>query len=254
MTRRRAECACIIPARYASSRLPGKPLCDIGGKPLIRHVWERARESRAFSRIIVATDDRRISEAVRGFGGEAVMTSPRLPSGTDRVAAVARRLRVPLVMNLQGDEPFFAPTALSSLVSAMRKDPSCRMATPARRADWAAIGANPAAVKVAVARDGRALYFSRSAIPHDRSRGGRGELLHHLGVYVYRRAFLLEFASWRPTPLEATEKLEQLRALEHGIPIRVVRVKTPALSVDTPADLSRARAWLGSHGRRRSGK
>lgn len=250
---RPAACACIIPARYASSRLPGKPLCLIGGKPLIRHVWERARESRAFSRIIVATDDRRIRDAVRGFGGEAAMTSPRLPSGTDRVAAVARRLSTRLVMNLQGDEPFFNPKALAALVNAMRRDPSCPIATPARRADWKAIGSNPSAVKVAVARDGRALYFSRSAIPFDRAHGGRGSLLHHLGVYVYRRDFLLKFASWRPTPLELTERLEQLRALEYGFSIKVVQVETPALSVDTPADLVRAREWLRKNGRRRAG-
>lgn len=245
------KCVCIIPARFASTRLPGKPLALIGDKPLVRHVWDRAREARVFSRIIVATDDLRIRDAVLSFGGEAAMTSPRLPSGTDRVAAVARRLRVPLVMNLQGDEPFISPRALAALVHAMRRDPSCPVATPARRAPWSEIGRNPAAVKVAVARDGRALYFSRSAIPFHRDSGGRGELLHHLGVYIYRRKFLLRFASWAPTPLEKAERLEQLRILEYGYAPKVVTVTSPALSVDTPGDLQRAHEWLKQRRRRR---
>ncbi len=237
-------CACIIPARFASTRLPGKPLADIGGKPLVRHVWERARQARVFDRIIVATDDARIARAVRAFGGEAAMTDPRLSSGTDRVAAVARRLRHPLVMNLQGDEPFISPRALAALVRAMRHEPSCVMGTLARRTPWSQISRDPAAVKVAVAEGGVALYFSRSPIPYWRDKAGRGELLQHLGVYLYRRPFLLKFSSWRPTPLERAERLEQLRAMEHGIAPKVVVFSTPALSVDTPEDLRRARRWL----------
>lgn len=237
---------CIIPARYAATRLPGKPLADLGGRPLVEHVWRRAREARCFDRILVATDDRRIAEAVGRFGGEAVLTAPSLPSGTDRVAAVARRLRVALVVNLQGDEPFMAPRALAALVRAMRADPACPFGTIARRTPWRAIAATPHAVKVVVDRSGHALYFSRSPVPFDWT--GEGEVLQHLGVYAYRRAFLLKFARWPRTALERRERLEQLRVLEYGIRPKVVVVSTPALSIDTPQDLRRAREWLRQRG------
>lgn len=246
-----AECACVIPSRYASTRLPGKPLSLIGGRPLIWHVWERAREANVFSRVIVATDDARIASVVRNFGGEAVMTNPDLPSGTDRVAAVARKLSTPLVMNLQGDEPFISPRALASLVQAMRRDPECPCGTLARTAEWRDIALNPSAVKVAVTAGGRALYFSRSPIPFFRDSGGPGRLLHHIGVYLYRRNYLLEFSKRRPTRLEMAERLEQLRILEHGDDIMVLVARTPALSVDTPHDLKRANEWLKAG--RRSG-
>ena len=233
---------CVIPSRYGSTRLPAKPLQDIGGRPLVRHVWDRARASRAFDRIVVATDDRRIASVVEGFGGEAVMTSRDLPSGTDRVAAVARRIPASLVVNLQGDEPFIAPRALAALVGAMRRDPSCPFGTLARRTPWRAIAANPNAVKIAVDARGRALYFSRAPIPFDWT--GRDDLLQHLGVYAYRRAFLFRFARMRRSALERRERLEQLRVFEYGIAPRVVVADTPALSVDTYEDLRRAREWL----------
>jgi 3-deoxy-manno-octulosonate cytidylyltransferase (CMP-KDO synthetase) len=242
---------CVIPARYGSTRLPAKPLALIGPKPLVRHVWERARESRAFDRIVVATDDERIARVVRGFGGEARLTSPRLASGTDRVAAVARTLPASLVTNLQSDEPFIAPRALAALVRAMRRDPRCPLGTLARRTPWRAIAANPHAVKVVTDARGRAVYFSRAPVPFDWT--GRGDLLQHVGVYCYRRAFLLRFARMRRSALERRERLEQLRVLEYGIRPRVVVAVTPALSVDTRHDLLRAHEWLnrraGSRGR-----
>lgn len=240
--------ACIIPSRHGSTRLPAKPLADIGGKPLVRHVWERAMEAGVFSRVLVATDHPDIVRAVSAFGGEAVLTPASCRSGTDRVALVARRLGEPLVVNMQGDEPFMSPRALASLVDAMRREPACPMGTIARRAPWASISRNPNAVKVVVARDGRAMYFSRSPIPFDWE--GGGEVLQHLGVYAYRRAFLFRFARLPRSAAEIRERLEQLRTLEHGVRPLVVTVKTPALSVDTPRDLARARAWLGSRGGR----
>jgi len=236
------NCVCIIPSRHGSTRLPAKPLADIGGKPLVRHVWERAMEAGVFSRIIVATDHPSIVRAVRSFGGEAAMTPASCRSGTDRVASVARRVPAALVMNLQGDEPFMSPRALAALVGAMRKNRACPMGTVARRVPWSSIARNPNAVKVAVGRDGRAMYFSRSPIPFDWEGGGK--VLQHLGVYLYRRDFLFRFARLPRTPSEKRERLEQLRALEYGIRPLVVTVTTPALSVDTPADLARARAWL----------
>jgi 3-deoxy-manno-octulosonate cytidylyltransferase (CMP-KDO synthetase) len=241
---------CVIPARWASTRLPGKPLRLIGDRPLVRHVWDRATESRAFARVIVATDDARIAAAVRGWGGEAMLTDPRLPSGTDRVAAVARRVRAPLIVNLQGDEPFLAPRAIAALVRAMRADPRCPYGTLARRTPWSAIAAHPHAVKVAVGPDGRARWFSRSPIPF--SWTGRDDLLHHLGVYAYRRAFLLRFAALPPADLERRERLEQLRAIVYGVLPRVVVADTPALGVDTERDVRLARAWLIRGDRRRT--
>lgn len=241
----------MIPARWGSTRLPAKPLQDIGGKPLVRHVWERARESRAFDRIVVATDDRRIAAAVAGFGGDAALTSPALSSGTDRVAVVARRIPAPLIVNLQGDEPFLAPRALAALVAAMRRDPDCPFGTLARRTPWAEIAWNPHAVKVAVDARGRAVYFSRAPIPFDWT--GRDTLLQHIGVYAYRRAFLFRFARMRRSALERRERLEQLRVFEYGEAPKVVVADTPALSVDTHEDLRRARAWLTPTRRRHAG-
>lgn len=246
---RGAACVCIIPSRYGSTRLPAKPLQMIGPKPLVRHVWDRAREAGVFDRIIVATDDVRIRDVVTGFGGEAVMTSPALPSGTDRVATVARRLRAPLVLNLQGDEPFIAARGLADLVRAMRRDPACPFGTLARVTPWEAIARNPNAVKIAVDARGRALYFSRSPIPFDWT--GRDTLLQHLGVYCYRRTFLLKFARWPRTALEKRERLEQLRVFQYGIHPKVIVTKSPALSIDTSQDLKHAREWLSQRGPRR---
>jgi len=181
-----------------------------------------------------------------------MMTNPALPSGTDRVAAVARLIRTPLVMNLQGDEPFISPRALSALVKAMRRDPACPCGTLARPATWGEIAHDTASVKVAVNRQGYALYFSRSPIPFHRDGGNNKPLLKHIGVYLYRRDYLFLFASRKPTLLETTERLEQLRILEYGEPLKVLVADTPALSVDTPRDLKIANEWLKQRRRRKN--
>lgn len=242
----------IIPARWASTRLPGKPLADLGGRPLIEQVWRRARRARRLSRLLVATDDLRIAAAVRGFGGEAVMTPRTCASGTDRLAAAVRRLACDVVVNIQGDEPFLSPAALDQLVEPFLSDPDLQMATLSAPLP-AASAADPNSVKVVCDLAGDALYFSRAALPFPRDGlrpGASSPFRLHLGVYAYRRACLLKFARWPQTPLERLERLEQLRALEHGVRIRVVPVARPSLSVDTPADLARARRLLaGRRGR-----
>ena len=232
---------CIIPSRYASTRLPGKPLIDIAGKPMIQHVVERVRQARRSSRIIVATDDERIAEAVRSFGGEARMTSSDHPTGTDRLAEVAATLpEMDLILNIQGDEPLIPPQAIDELVAAFDDCPDLPMATlmtPMTEEETN----NPAAVKVVVSLDGHALYFSRSLIPYPRNRGPEWRCFKHIGVYAYRRDFLLRFAALPPSPLEVTESLEQLRALENGYRIRVIQTPFRSIGVDTPADLEEVR-------------
>jgi 3-deoxy-manno-octulosonate cytidylyltransferase (CMP-KDO synthetase) len=235
--------AIVIPARYASSRLPGKPLLRETGKYLVQHVYERARESRA-DRVLVATDDERIAAAVRGFGGEAVLTRADHPSGTDRVAEVARGLDADVIVNLQGDEPLLPPEHLDLLPELLRRDPAADVATLAVPVTTLEQWRDPACVKVVRDYFGRALYFSRSPIPHVRDGeptfGGEATpFLQHLGLYAYRRAFLLYLATLPPEPLEELEKLEQLRVLGIGRRIQVGVVKHAGRGVDTPADYER---------------
>ena len=232
---------CIIPARYASTRLPGKPLVDIAGKPMIQHVVERVRQARHPSRVLVATDDARIVDVVQGFGGEACLTALTHPTGTDRLAEVAARLpEAELIVNVQGDEPLIPPEAIDSLVDAFAGRPDLQMATLMTLMSEDDYD-NPAAVKVVVSLDGHALYFSRSLIPFPRSRGPQWRCFKHIGVYAYRRDFLLRFAALPPSPLEIAESLEQLRALEHGFRIRVIQTPFQSVGVDTEADLERVR-------------
>lgn len=233
----------VIPARHAAVRFPGKPLALLGGKPMVQHVWDRCRESGAFAEILVATDDPRIAGAVIGFGGQVALTSPTCPSGTDRVAEVARaRPDVGVWINVQGDEPLIPPEALALLASAF-SDPAVSMATLVRPLEDDE-RTNPNVVKAVLARSGDALYFSRADLPFQRDPQGTVKRLGHLGLYGYRRDTLLHLASLPPTPLELTEKLEQLRALEHGIAIRCLETKFRGLGVDTPEDLARAeREW-----------
>ena len=232
---------CIIPARYASSRLPGKPLLEIAGKPMIRHVVEQVRQARRVDRILVATDDERILSAVRAFGGEAWLTRPDHPTGTDRLAEVAENLpEAELILNVQGDEPLIPPQAIDALTEAFVGRPELQMATlmtplAEEEAD------DPAAVKVVASQDGHALYFSRSPIPYRRDPGADSKMFKHIGVYAYRRDFLLQYAKMSPTPLEQTESLEQLRALEHGFRIRLIETEFRSIGVDTPEDLQRVR-------------
>jgi 3-deoxy-manno-octulosonate cytidylyltransferase (CMP-KDO synthetase) len=233
--------AIVIPARYASTRLPGKPLLRATGKYLIQHVYERARQCACASRVIVATDDPRIEAAVCRFGGEVARTSRRHPSGTDRVAEVAQSLSADVVINLQGDEPLVDPACLDLIADLLKRDPEAEMATlavPIRSRDqWH----NPHCVKVVCDARGRALYFSRSPIPFVREgdpdfHAKPPLFLQHLGLYAYRRPFLLELARIPPSPLEQAEKLEQLRVLSVGRAIQVGVVAQPAIGVDTMED------------------
>ena len=230
----------VIPARYDSSRLPGKALAEIGGVPMIVRVWRQTRRARSLERVIVATDDERIAHAVRAAGGEAEMTASTHQSGTDRIAEVAARIDAEIYLNVQGDQPFIAPEDLDALVAPMRAEPALAMATLATpitdREEWY----NPNKVKVVCDARGDAIYFSRSPIPFARDGGVPAVARRHIGVYGYRRDFLLRFAALEPGVLEQIEKLEQLRALERGYRIRVVASVAPSMEVDTPDDLMRA--------------
>lgn len=233
--------AAVIPARYGSSRLPGKALADIAGVPMVVRVWRQAAKARFLSRVIVATDDERIARAVRDAGGEAEMTSNAHQSGTDRIAEVAGRVAADVYLNVQGDLPFIAPEDLDALCEPMRADAAIAMATLATPITDAAEWTNPAVVKVVCDARGDALYFSRSPIPFWRDHDGvPPNALRHIGVYAYRRAFLMRFAALEAGVLEGIEKLEQLRAMEHGYRIRVVASVAPSIEVDTPEDLRRA--------------
>ena len=236
-----SEVTAIIPARWASTRFPGKPLVELRGKPLVRHVWERASRAKSVDRVIVATDDMRIAEAAFAFGAEVALTSPKHPTGTDRLAEVAAKLKTSsIVLNVQGDEPDIAPSTIDRLARALQDDPLLGMVTAANPISAAADIRNPNVVKVVTDLAGRALYFSRSVIPHDRDGRGGIKYLRHQGIYGYRRKVLLDFVKWKPTPLEKAEKLEQLRALEHGVSIGVIVVKKSSVGVDVPADVAKA--------------
>jgi 3-deoxy-manno-octulosonate cytidylyltransferase (CMP-KDO synthetase) len=231
--------AVVIPARYASTRLPAKPLHPIAGKPLIQHVWERCARAKGIETVIVATDDMRIAEAAFTFGAEVAMTSPKHRSGTDRVAEVAKKLRgFTHVINVQGDEPMVDPAIVSRLGAAMVGDKAVQMITAASVFTANDDLTNPNAVKVVMDRAGDALYFSRSPIPYLRGDGVRPAFYRHQGIYGYSTKFLLQFVKWKPGILEQAESLEQLRALENGAKIRVVLAKSAAVSVDTPEDVA----------------
>jgi 3-deoxy-manno-octulosonate cytidylyltransferase (CMP-KDO synthetase) len=244
----------VIPARFAATRLPGKPLLQIHGRPLIQWVWECARASGAAS-VIVATDDERIRAAASGFGADSVLTSPAHASGTDRIAEVARAREfdaADIVVNLQGDEPLMPASVIKDLAACLRERPLTDIATAVAPIQSLAEFLDPNCVKALRALDGRALYFSRAPVPwpRDRAEGGRpaafGGARRHVGIYAYRVRSLLEFAARPPTPLELSEKLEQLRALETGMTIHLMELReAPATGVDTPHDLERVRQILG---------
>ena len=242
-----ARVVAIIPARYESTRLPGKPLADLDGQPMIQRVYERAARARGVERVLVATDDARIRDAVQRFGGDVVMTGREHRTGTDRIAEVARALDAEVIVNVQGDLPLLDPAMVGAAVAPLLADgglPMATISTPIRNRDEFT---NPNVVKVVTDRDGYALFFSRSPLPHHRDGAPSGVLGHkHIGLYVYRRDFLLSFAQLAPTPLEQAEQLEQLRALEWGFRIRVTEVEAASIEVDTPRDLERARAQLAA--------
>ena len=235
----------IIPARYASTRFEGKPLADLAGKPMIQHVYERSRRAACLDDLLVATDDERIFQAVRSFGGKAVMTSPDHATGTDRLAEVCESLDADIVVNVQGDEPLIEPAAIEQAAQPLIADASIVMGTLMNEIASEEELLNPNVVKVVVDKDGFALYFSRSPLPYPRpGTWGKATYYRHIGLYVYRREFLMTYAILPQTQLEKQEKLEQLRALEHGYRIRVVLTEHRSIGVDTPEDLEGVRALL----------
>jgi 3-deoxy-manno-octulosonate cytidylyltransferase (CMP-KDO synthetase) len=239
----------VIPARFASSRVPAKPLADIGGLPMIRRVYERATLAKSVSRVIVATDDERIREAV-GCDHDVVMTRADHPSGTDRVAEVAARLDAGIVVNIQGDLPMLDPRMVDALVDALRTQPDLPMATVAVPISQAREMQSSSVVKVVTDLRGRALYFSRAPIPFCRDTPGLTDKgLHHVGLYAYRRDVLMRLASLAPSPLEESERLEQLRALENGVDIGIVKVQAAIpMEVDTLEDLEAVRKIIDGLG------
>jgi 3-deoxy-manno-octulosonate cytidylyltransferase (CMP-KDO synthetase) len=239
------EVIAVIPARFASTRFPGKPLADIDGRPMIEHVYRRAEASPIVSRVIVATDDLRIATRVKSFGGNVRLTRMDHRTGTDRLAEVASTLDCDVVVNVQGDEPLLDSRAIAEAVTPFRSDPSVSMTTLYRRIVDPAELTNPNVVKLVLDRGGFVLYFSRAPIPHARDpRGGWPPLFRHVGLYAYRRSALLVLASLEQTPLERAEALEQLRALEHGIRIKAVETAYDSIGVDTPEDLDQVRRLL----------
>jgi len=229
--------AVVIPARYASTRFPGKPLALLMGKPLIEHVYSRAREAKTVDRVVVATDDRRILEAVQKFGGDCVMTDPGHRSGSDRLGEVAVNLDADVIVNVQGDEPLISPGVIDAVVQVHGGDQAPDIATVAVPLTAEHDYMDRHVVKVVTDSEGYALYFSRSGIPHG-WRKGSGEALRHIGIYAYSRAALLDFVALPVGELEKTEDLEQLRALENGMSILVVRVdEFNGIGVDRPEDL-----------------
>ncbi len=234
----------IIPARYHATRFEGKPLALLGGRPVLQHVYEGSQKSSLLSEVVVATDDERIAVAVRKFGGKVVMTSPDHASGTDRVAEAARSHDADVVVNIQGDEPFIAGEAIDQALEPFFAHPEIEMTTLMRAIERREDLADPNVVKVVVDSQGFALYFSRSRIPYPRQQDS-APAYEHIGLYAYRKDFLLRFASLAPTKLEKTEALEQLRALENGHRILAVETRHHVgLSIDTPADLERAEQFL----------
>jgi 3-deoxy-manno-octulosonate cytidylyltransferase (CMP-KDO synthetase) len=228
----------IIPARWNSTRFPGKPLHFIAGKPLLRRAWEQSMRAKNLDTVIIATDDMRIAEAAFDWGAEVALTSPRHCSGTDRVAEVARKAKsFAYIINIQGDEPLVDPHLIDKLVEKLRSDRKITIVTSAHPIENPAEAASPHQVKVVVDLDSNALYFSRAAIPSSRSGGFRGsEFLRHQGIYGFRRRTLLQFVRWKPTPLERAESLEQLRAVENGVTVHVLVTARGSPGVDTPQD------------------
>ncbi len=237
--------ACVIPARYASTRLPGKPLADIAGKPMIQRVYEQVSKAKKPALVIVATDNQRVFDKVESFGGMALMTQPNHPTGTDRLAEVASHHQdIDVIINVQGDEPLIDADVIDQLADLFVEDADLQMATiasPLLEEEYD----EPSAVKVICNKRGDAMYFSRSLIPYPRH-AFINPPMKHVGIYAYRRQFLLDYAKMDPTPAEETESLEQLRALENGYAIRVIKTDKRFVGVDTPEDLERVNAIFGT--------
>jgi len=261
----------IIPARYASTRFPGKPLAMINGKPIIQYVFEAASKASLINRVIVATDDERIFRKVKEFGGEAWMTSSNHISGTDRISEVAKKIDADIIVNVQGDEPLIEPEVINQAVEPfINQNSELYMGTICTEIKSEDELKDPNVVKVVIDRSGYALYFSRSPIPYNRDKWASGQVgkeslessnprtlepcyYKHIGLYVYRKDFLIKFSELSPTPLEETEKLEQLRVLEHGYKIKVIKTDYDSIGVDTPEDLERVKQAM-SNGQRAMSK
>jgi len=237
------ETLAVIPARFASTRLPGKPLVEIGGVPLILRVLRGVKKCSCVDRVIVATDDERIASLVEDDGGTAMMTPEDLPSGGDRVAWVAQRIPSRIVLNVQGDDPLVGPDMIEPLVSALKEDDQTRLALLVKKIERPEEVKDPNIVKAVFDKKGRALYFSRSPIPHPRS-SSAAVWYKHIGPYAWQRDFLLEFSSLPQTPLEQAESLEMLRVLERGHAIRCVPAPRDTIEIDTPDDVKRLEAFL----------
>ncbi len=235
----------VIPARYASSRLPGKVLLDILGKPMLQHVWERAKKSRLLDELLIACDDERVLAAARKFGAKAVMTSVDHASGTDRIAEAMKGRPADIIINIQGDEPLIAPSVIDALAKALLKDEHCPMATVIKPVAFSEELENPNVVKVVVDARGYALYFSRSLVPFPRAKVSADfKFYKHLGIYAYRKDFLMKFKKLPASALEKAERLEQLRVLEAGFHIRTVETDMDTIGVDTAEDLKKVEAHM----------
>jgi len=229
----------VIPARFQSSRFPGKVLASIAAKTMLQHVYERASLSQYLTSIIIATDDDRVFSAARSFGARVRMTNSDHASGTDRVAEVASAENAEIIVNIQGDEPLIDPAAIDTAILPLVHEPDVVMATLKKKIEDPREITDPNVVKVVTAHNGDAVYFSRCPIPFDRDRSASAPYFKHIGLYVYQRDFLLNYSALPVGPLEQSERLEQLRALENGVPIRVVETEYESLGVDTPEDLDR---------------
>jgi len=252
----------IIPARYGSSRLPGKPLADLQGKPLLFHVYQRSKRASSLGRVLIATDDERIRAAAADFGAEVVMTRKDHRSGTDRIGEAIANIPAEIVVNIQGDEPLIDFAAIDHAVHMLQRDPDAEMATLKSLIQDPEDLWNPSVVKVVTDQRGYAIYFSRAPVPYPRLKDrtqpdlrsiidSRPDLLkhffRHIGLYAYRRNFLMQFVQWAPSPLELLEDLEQLRAIEHGVKIRVELSHTSIMGIDTPEDLERIRKLVSKN-------
>jgi len=229
----------IIPARWASTRLPGKVLADISGKPMIQHVWEHAKQSRLLDEVFIACDDEKVFDAAQDFGAKTIMTSPEHASGTDRIAAACKHSPAKIVLNIQGDEPLMQPEVIDSVIQALLDDSTAVVATPVKKITNEEDVANPNVVKVVMDKDGYALYFSRSTIPYNRDKKSFNDVAYykHFGLYAYRKEFLMKFKELPASALEQTERLEQLRVLQAGYRIKIVQTEFDSIGVDTPEDL-----------------
>jgi 3-deoxy-manno-octulosonate cytidylyltransferase (CMP-KDO synthetase) len=243
---RREDVLAVIPVRMAAQRFPGKPLAMIAGKPMVQWVWEGACQAKRVTRVVVATDSEKLARVVRSFGGESVMTSPRCPSGTDRVAQVARGSRAGIIVNVQGDEPLITGTTIDKVVEVLQQDHAAVMSTAVRKPDHDKEWRDPNAVKAVLDRMNYALYFSRAPLPCLALNPGMHSVPRwiHMGLYAFRRAFLFRFAALPPSSLEMAERLEQLRVLEHGCSIKVAVVAQKTCSVDRPEDVKKVEKTL----------